>query len=274
MRGDAEEKPPTDRPSHHRRCGTGERRMDTQGRRPSEPLRDPARTKGRASKVLGSSPASDRVQGPRDACPDPVRHRHDADRRCPLSAGVGGVCAGDAGAASEPVCRARSADPTRDLVEPGLRRDLRRARRDRRLGLAESRVDADLCRCPCLAALVSAGVGAALSLCARHLVLLDASLDAPPGRVQGRACRPPCQPPADRLGRDGVSSDRGGDRRCGNSATRLSDSDSHRRARLGPDDHDRYGRDQPYGMGNLSSFHVAGAPGGVAHHRQPPPTAS
>jgi len=237
-------------------------------------IRASARTKGRASDDHGSSPAPDRVQGPRDACPDPVRHRHDADRRCPLSAGIGSLCAGHQGAASEPVCRARPADSARNLVEPRLRRDLWRACRDRRMGMAESGLDSNLCRPPQLSALVLAGVGPAVSLRTRHLVLLDASLDAPPGRFQGRTCRSPCQPPADRLGRDGVSSDRGGDRRCGNSATRLFDSDSYRRPRLGPDDHDRYGRDQSYGMGNLSPFHVAGAPGGVAHHRQPSPTAS
>ncbi len=237
-------------------------------------LRASARTKGPAPDVGGSSPASDGVQGPCDACLDPVRHRHDADRRCPLSARLGGIRAGDQGAASEPLCRARPADPAGDRVEPCLRRDLRRTCRDRRLGLAEPGVDANLREHPRLSALVLAGLGAALSDRARHLVLLDASLDAPSRGVQGRPCRPSCQPPADRLGRHGVPPDRGGDRRCGNSATCLPDSDSHRRARLGPDDHDRYGRHQPYGLGNFSPFHVAGAPGGVAHHGQSSPTAS
>ena len=237
-------------------------------------LRASARTKGPAPDVRGSSPAPDRVQDPRDACPDPVRHRHDADRRCPLSARLGGIRAGDQGAASEPLCRARSADPAGNLVEPRLRRDLWRAGRDRRLGLAESRLDANLCRRPSLAALVLAGLGAALSDRARHLVLLDASLDAPARRLQGRARRPSRQPTADRLGRHGLSSDRSGDGRCGNSATCVSDSDPHRRTRLGADHHDRYGRDQPHGLGDLSAIPVAGAPGGVAHHRKPSSTAS
>ena len=237
-------------------------------------LRASARTKDRAPDVRGSSPAPDRVQGPGDACPDPVRHRHDADRRCALSARLGGVRACDQGAASEPLCRAGPPDPARNLVESGLRRDLWRTCRDRRLGLAKSRLDANLCRHPRLAALVLAGLGAAVPDRARYLVLLDASLDAPARRLQGRACRPSRQSSADRLGRDGVPPDRGGDRRCGNSATCVRDSDSHRRTRLGADHHDRYGRDQPHGLGDFSAIPVAGAPGGVAHHRKPSSTAS
>jgi hypothetical protein len=243
-------------------------------RRAGQRLRASARTKGRASDVRGSSPAPDRVQDPRDACPDPVRHRHDADRRCPLSARLGGVRTGDQGAASESLYRARSADPAGDRLEPRLRRHLRCAGRHRRLGLAKSRMDTDLRRRPRLSPLVLAGIGPALSGRTRYLVLLDASLDAPARRLQGRARRPSCQPPADRLGRDGLPPDRGGDRRCGNSATRLSDSDSYRRARLGADRHDRYGRDQPHGLGDLSAIPVAGAPGGVAHHGQSSSAAS
>ena len=53
-----------------------------------------------------------------------------------------------------------------------------------------------------LAALVAARLGARLSAAARHLVLLDAPLDAPPAPVPRRPCRPSCQPPADRLGGD------------------------------------------------------------------------
>src|SRR3546814_20047191 len=53
-----------------------------------------------------------------------------------------------------------------------------------------------------LAALVPAVQSVCLSRPARHLVLLDAPLDAPPGAVPRRACGPPCEPPADRLGGD------------------------------------------------------------------------
>ncbi len=101
------------------------------------------------------------------------------------------------------------------------------------------------------------------------LVLLDASLDAPAPTVPHRACRPPCQPPAHGLGGDGVPPDRGNHRRCGNSATGVRDSGASVCARSGADGDDRYGGYQPYGVGGFPCVHVAGANGGLAHHREP-----
>jgi lathosterol oxidase len=83
--------------------------------------------------------------------------------------------------------------------------DLRRSGGRRCLGMAEPRLDADLHRHSCASSLVSAGLGPAVPL---------GTTRGSTGRTAGctgravsrRACGAPCQPPADGLGGDELSS--------------------------------------------------------------------
>ena len=73
-----------------------------------------------------------------------------------------------------------------------------------------------------------------------------------PGPVQARACGPSRQPPADRLGGDGVPSDRGADRRGRDPAAGADRPHPCRDAGRRADRDDGHGGDQPYGVGGLS----------------------
>ena len=195
----------------------------------------------------------------RDRRRHPLRHRHDADRRRALSRRLRRVRAGRRGcaipastAASTRRCAARSAGaspPPRSTASPP--------------GVIAwgwqthgwTQVYTDVHAYPLV---VAAGLGAR-STCSRTTPGSTGRTAGCIGRGRSaRARRPPRQPPADRLGGDGVPPDRGADRRCGNSATGVRHSDPRRGARLGPDRHDGYGRHQPHGLGDFPAVHVEG----------------
>ena len=106
-------------------------------------------------------------------------------------------------------------------------------------------------------ALVAAGVGARLPRAPRHLVLLDPPLDASAAPVQAGARAPPCQPTADRLGGDGVSSAGGADRRGGDPGAGAAGADSGRGARRRAAGDDGAGRHQSPGVGDVAARDVA-----------------
>ena len=108
----------------------------------------------------------------------------------------------------------------------------------------------------------------------RHLVLLDPSLDAPPGRLSPGPRRPPRQPPADRVGGDELPSVGDADRRGGHPCADPDRPDPHWRARVGVDDHDRDGRHQSHGVGDLSQSHRSWFGRELADNSQPPSTSS
>ena len=149
--------------------------------------------------------------------------------------------------------------------------DLRHPCRARRMGMAGARLDADLHRLGFLAAVVSPAGTAALSLCARHLVLLDAQAHAPAALVPEHACGAPCQPPTNRLGGDELPPLGSADRCGGHSSAGIHHPDPCRDARPRALGDDRNGGHQPHGLGDVSpragSFEVRQ----LADNRQPPP---
>ena len=94
------------------------------------------------------------------------RRIDERDGRAALFPQLGPVCLGDSAAAARSLCRARRSDRARDPLVAAIRDHLRCTCRGGVLAVAAPRLHAALCRLGCIRAVVFAGVGAAVSVCA------------------------------------------------------------------------------------------------------------
>src|SRR3546814_7498325 len=101
--------------------------------------------------------------------------------------------------------RQGQSDTPRDWLVAERGRNLRHTGRRGRLGMAGARLDADPYPPFRLSIVVVALFGAALSADPRHMVLLDAPVDAPSGAVPPLPRGTPPEPPAPRLAGDELS---------------------------------------------------------------------
>ncbi len=189
----------------------------------------------------------------RHACALPLRNCDDGHRRGAVSAHQWGVCVGDV--TQVPAAAGRTTGPgaARDRLEPGVGGDLWRSGGSRRVGMAAARMDADLHGLSRLSAVVVTAERSRLSVRARYMVLLDASLVASAAAVPDCPCGASCEQTADCLGSDELSSVGGADRSGGHPGTGVRDPDPCRGAWRGACDHDGDGSDQPHGLGDVSA---------------------
>ena len=186
-----------------------------------------------------------------DGCAPTLRFCDDGHRRSALSPHQRGLCAVDGAAVSAAAGGTARAGAARDRVEPGVGGDLWRAGGSCRVGLAAARVDADLYWSARFSAVVVAAQHPRIPARARHLVLLDPSLDAPAKALSHRPCGPPCEQAADRVGGDELSSVGSADRGSGHPAAGARDPDPFRGAWCGARGDDGDGGHQSHGLGDV-----------------------
>jgi hypothetical protein len=111
----------------------------------------------------------------------------------------------------------------------------------------------DLFRRARLSAVVASAQSGRLPAGARHMVLLDPPVDAPPGAVSDRPRSPSRQPPADGVGGNELSPVGSGDGGGGDPAFGVPGPDPCRRTGRGVGNHDGDGGHQSHGVGDVPS---------------------